>query len=208
MNICKICLENIPIDFMDSLIFLFHPRLRLCPKCLYKFHPIFQHFSFYGISALSIYPYDEFMQSLLYRYKEQRDIELKDVFLEFYAKELYFRYHGYELVCMPSSEEKEKQRGFSSLKEIFQVLHLPFLDLFQKEQDFKQSTSHRKERFSNRGSIVLKENLPSLTNKKLLFVDDVMTTGATLLRALELIKPYHPKRIKILVLSKNDGKRR
>ena len=56
--------------------------------------------------------------------------------------------------------------------------------------------------------VILKKDIPSLHQKKLLLIDDVMTTGATILRAIELIKPLMPKKIKILVLSKNDGKRR
>lgn len=208
MSVCKICLENIPLDFEDSLLFLFHPHLKICPKCFFQFHPIFRTFIFYGVSALAIYSYDEWIEQLLYRFKEQKDIELKSVFLEFYHLQLHLRYRGYHLVPMPSSKEKEEKREFSTLKEVFQILDLPFLDLFEKKQDFKQEKAHREERFKNRQEIILKKDIPSLHQKKLLLIDDVMTTGATILRAIELIKPLMPKKIKILVLSKNDGKRR
>lgn len=208
MSVCKICLENIPLDFEDSLLFLLHPHIKICPKCFFQFHPIFRTFTFYGVSALAIYSYDEWIEQLLYRFKEQKDIELKNVFLEFYRLQLHLRYQGYHLVPMPSSKEKEEKREFSTLKEIFQILDLPFLDLFEKRQDFKQEKAHREERFKNRQEIILKKDIPSLHQKKLLLIDDVMTTGATILRAIELIKPLMPKKIKILVLSKNDGKRR
>ena len=208
MSVCKICLENIPLDFEDSLLFLFHPHLKICPKCFFQFRPIFRTFTFYGVSALAIYSYDEWIEQLLYRFKEQKDIELKNVFLEFYHLQLHLRYQGYHLVPMPSSKEKEEKREFSTLKEVFQILDLPFLDLFEKKQDFKQEKAHREERFKNHQEIILKKDIPSLHQKKLLLIDDVMTTGATILRAIELIKPLMPKKIKILVLSKNDGKRR
>lgn len=208
MSVCKICLENIPLDFEDSLLFLLHPNIKICPKCFFQFRPIFRTFTFYGVSALAIYSYDEWIEQLLYRFKEQKDIELKNVFLEFYHLQLHLRYRGYHLVPMPSSKEKEEKREFSTLKEIFQILDLPFLDLFEKKQDFKQEKAHREERFKNRQEIILKKDIPSLHQKKLLLIDDVMTTGATILRAIELIKPLMPKKIKILVLSKNDGKRR
>lgn len=208
MSVCKICLENIPLDFEDSLLFLFHPHLKICPKCFFQFRAIFRTFTFYGVSALAIYSYDEWIEQLLYRFKEQKDIELKNVFLEFYHLQLHLRYQGYHLVPMPSSKEKEEKREFSTLKEVFQILDLPFLDLFEKKQDFKQEKAHREERFKNRQEIILKKDIPSLHQKKLLLIDDVMTTGATILRAIELIKPLMPKKIKILVLSKNDGKRR
>ena len=43
----------------------------------------------------------------------------------------------------------------------------------------------------------------NLTNKKILIVDDVMTTGSTVKHAIEIIKKKKPKIIKVLILAKN-----
>ena len=43
---------------------------------------------------------------------------------------------------------------------------------------------------------------PDLFNKKILLVDDVYTTGSTMKAAIDLVKQLHPKKIKVLVISK------
>lgn len=205
MTVCKICLEKISPSFADSLFSSLHPLL--CPSCLRKFHPIFLPFQIEGIQGMAIFSYDSWIQSLLHRYKELKDIELRHVFLELYARELRFQYRNYVLVPMPSSQEKEEQRGFSHLHEMFSCLHLPFLDLLEKKKNFKQEKAHRKERFENRFYLSLKRKM-DLSSYSILLVDDVMSTGATMLRAVSLIQELHPKRLQILILSKNERKRR
>ena len=50
------------------------------------------------------------------------------------------------------------------------------------------------------------ENGEKLTNKNVLLVDDVFTTGATMKAMIELIKPFNPKKIKVLVMAKTTIK--
>ena len=108
---------------------------------------------------------------------------------------------------IPSSKNHEKERGFSHVKEMFELLGLPYLEILEKREEIKQSSLSRKKRWENRTNIVynghrIKENL------KILLVDDVMTTGATLTASIQIVKKYKPKIIKILLMSKNVKKRR
>lgn len=205
--ICKFCLKPISIDSLDTFLYFFHPNLFLCPSCFQKLEPTFFHFKLQGIPCLAIYPYHAFLREKLYQLKVLKDIEIAPLFLEPYRRELHFRYQKFICVPMPSDQQKEQERGFSPVKEIFRILNLSFLDLLKKESSFKQATSTRKERYAHRFLIVSNgRKIPPHQN--LLLVDDVMTTGASLLGAIEVLKTFHPKRIEILLLSRNVGKRR
>lgn len=203
--ICKFCLENISIDSQDTFLYFFHPDFSLCPSCFQKLEPSFSHFKLKDIPCLAIYPYHAFLREKLYQLKVLKDIEIAPLFLEPYRRELRFRYRKFLCVFMPSDKQKEQERGFSPVKEIFRVLDLPSFDVLKKESSFKQATSTRKERFEHRFHIVSNgKKIPSQQN--LLLVDDVMTTGASLLGAIEVLKKSHPKRLEILLLSRNVGK--
>lgn len=203
--ICKFCLKTISQDSQDTFLSFFHPNFSLCASCFQKLKPTFSYFKLKDIPCLAIYPYHAFLREKLYCLKELKDIEIAPLFLEPYRRELRFRYRKFICIFMPSDKQKEAERGFSPVKEIFRVLNLPSVEVLKKASFFKQATSTRKERFEHRFQIVSNgKKLPRQQN--LLLVDDVMTTGASLLGAIEVLKTFHPKRLEILLLSRNVGK--
>lgn len=204
---CKICLKEISHSFIDSLLPFTFPSLSLCPQCIKEFHPFFKRFTFQGVDALAIYPYDDWIAKLLQQFKGRGDIEIANAFLQMYAYELHWKYRSFYIVPMPSSDEKIHDRGFNHLYEMFKCLNLPFLDILRKTDNYQQAASSRKSRWDNRFLIALKKDKIPL-NANLLLVDDVMTTGATMYQAISLLKEVHPRQIKILLMSKNERKRR
>ncbi|MEE3425998.1 MAG: hypothetical protein VZR26_10565, partial [Erysipelotrichaceae bacterium] len=106
------------------------------------------------------------------------------------------RYHGYHLLCIPSSRRKIAERGFDHLKEMFRTVQMRRLEgLFMKEemsQEGKDLTARRQMRsnFLYKGPFA----------DKILIVDDVITTGSTLKGAFEAVSG-HAKRIKVLSLA-------
>ena len=161
----------------------------------------FIKFDIDGIKALSIYDYDEKIQSLLYQFKGCFDIELRDVFLARYSRELRIKYYGYVVVPIPSYEEDDEIREFNHVVEIFKILNLQMLFLLKKTKRVKQATSGVKARRDISKYMELIDR-PDLFNKKILLVDDVYTTGSTMKAAIDLVKQLHPKKIKVLVISK------
>lgn len=206
-KICKLCFQFIPFSWKESLLGGLHETFYVCPTCYKKFQPHFRIFKMGTCKGLAIYDYDEFIQSLLYQCKGRGDIEVASLFMEPYARELRLWFQGYVLVPMPSSIEKEQERGFSHVEEIFKPLKLPFLPVLKKVGNQKQSALHRKERWKNREQIQW-NGVEIPPHSKILLVDDVMSSGATFTRAIEIVQAFHPRKIKILVMSKNDGKRR
>ena len=70
-----------------------------------------------------------------------------------------------------------------------------------KTSHFKQAEKGAKKRQQIRKHISLIPNV-NLKNEKILLVDDIYTTGATLKTAVNLIEKLNPRSIKILVLAK------
>ena len=174
---------------------------RYCYSCLKEINPKFTRFKASGVNALSIYDYDDKIKSLLYQFKGCFDFELAPIFLEFPLPWLKLLYHGCYLIPAPSSASHNQTRGFNHVVEAFRLLGLPILEILEKTSDRKQTDCSLEER-KTVGDIIRLTKKPNLKGKKILFVDDVFTTGSTAKACLKLIASLHPKKLQGLVLSK------
>ena len=111
-----------------------------------------------------------------------------------------------------ATKEKEEVINYEEMtpEEIETIIenkaaNLEKIELFEKAMDYKQSSRNYKERKEVRKILKLKENC-IIPPDKLLFVDDVITSGNTLLSAYELVKG-NVKEIKALVLCDNHLKK-
>lgn len=88
---------------------------------------------------------------------------------------------------------------------MFKVLKNEQINIIYKDTNKRQVDLTKEER-QNIKKYLRIENGEKLTNKKVLLVDDVFTTGATMKAMIELIKPFNPKKIKVLVMAKTTIK--
>ena len=153
------------------------------------------------IDGLAIYEYDDNIKATLYQLKGCYDIELAPVLLNRFKKELHLMYKGYTMIPAPSYYKDDERREFKHVEEIFKCINLPIVYAIEKIFPFKQAEHTRKERghISQHLQMVKPK---AITGKKVLIVDDVSTTGATLKALVKLIRSAKPKSIKILVMSK------
>lgn len=173
----------------------------MCPKCASLFKPIFKKFQYDGCRGVALYRYDETIRTYLYQFKGCFDYELYPVFLYPLTNYLRFKYRNYVIVPIPSFIEDDEKRGFNHVEMIFSMLNLEFKRVLIKTEHHKQAECNKYERKEIYKYMKVKENV-SLTNEKVLLVDDVCTSGSTLRSAIKLIKKLGPKEIKMLVLSK------
>ena len=158
-----------------------------------------------NIVGYHIYDYDEEVQGKLYQLKGCFDIELAGIFLDYLRIYLSIKYFGYIMVPAPSSKEADEERGFNHVIEIFKPLKLKMINCIHKISNVKQSDLSAEERKNIKNHLVIDD--VDFSNKKIMIVDDVYTTGSTVKAMIELIKSKNPKKIKALVMSKTKDQR-
>jgi len=80
-------------------------------------------------------------------------------------------------------------------------INLPVLDILYKDNCVEQKLQNFQQRKEINKYIHIK-NESLIENKKILLIDDVITSGSTLKCCIDLIKKYKPKKIELLVLLK------
>ena len=129
------------------------------------------------VTHKSIFRYNQAMKDFFRRYKFQGDYLLRKVFAPVLKKELH-NYKDYKVAVIPLSNKKFKKRGFNQVEGLLEAAKIPYQDLLNKKDSETQSSKNREGRLQNVGNFTIKENseIPS----KILLIDDIYTTGATL----------------------------
>ena len=164
---------------------LFREEDVLCADCRDGWKRIRRNFRFQGKKAFVLYEYNAAFSSCLLQFKECGDEALKTAFLYPDRGMLRRMYHGRTLLLMPSSEEKERERGFSHLKELFEGVGLPMMEPFLKTGEQSQKSLGRKERRNMSRGILLKPGI--VLPHRCVLADDVITTGSTMRGALSVL---------------------
>jgi len=197
MSVCKICFEEIKESGVNS----YRKDLCICQKCFNKFEPKFYRFKIGKINVLSIYEYDDQIKEKLFLLKGCFDIEIAPIFLNRFLPELKRMYKDYYVVPFPSTFEDDERRGFNHVEEIFKGIGIKQVKALRKKTNFKQSSLNLQERKQIINKIEGKDLL-ALSHRKILLVDDVMTTGSSIRAGIEIIASCQPKEISVLILSK------
>jgi len=173
---------------------------QLCPACINRFQVHFYERKIEGVSVLSLYLYEETFKEALYRFKGRGDIILADIFLNNYRVYLKLKYWGNCLVPIPSSRQSDIERGFNHVLEVFKPLGLEMINCLAKKVDFKQSDLGFDERQEVINKLLVIDG-SKISGRKIVIVDDLFTTGATVKAAIKLLRPFQPKSIKVLTLA-------
>lgn len=152
-----------------------------------------------GITVMSLYLYREDVRTMMIRYKESFDELLHCVFIHPLKMRLQLLYSDYVFVCVPTTKHSIERRGFDHLRLMIEVAGLKILDdVLHKMPSPKQSMQSVKAR-SEVSQYFHVLDCEVIAGKKVILVDDVCTTGASLKACYELLKPYC-KVIKVLAL--------
>ena len=184
---------------------LFDKDICICSKCQNELEPKFIRFKINGYKATSIYDYTPFIKNLIYTYKGCFDYEMNEVFLNLFFKEIKLKYKGYKIIPIPSYYKDDETRGFNHVVEAFKRLDLELLQIIKKTAHHKQADRGSNDRKEIKKYLVLKSNI-SLEKQRVLIVDDIYTTGATMKAAINLVEKLNPREIKVLVLAKTRDK--
>ena len=193
MNQCKLCHDNI---YNGTLYHYLFTNDIICYKCrkLWNYKPT--TIKRYNIKIRSYYTYESTRHAII-QYKECYDESLYDIFLYRILWDIKLRYIGYTIILAPSSNKALNERGFNHLYLIFKCLNMPILDVLYKISNKQQKTNNYQDRKEIINDIKIKKDI--VLPKKILVVDDIVTSGGTILAIKECLKDYNIK-IKYLTL--------
>lgn len=196
---CRLCFKD--IGYKQDFFHWLKQDALLCGECRNQLDEVHTVRKIGNLSVHILYAYNDFIESMLYQYKEGRDIALAPVFLHEHIPWILRHYKGYTMLLMPSGEEKTKERGFHALELMYKDIQLEKIHPFYKSENRKQSTLHYDER-QKIGEILHRKKDVVLPKRNIVLVDDVCTTGATLKCAYDLIKE-HTVEVEAFVLCAN-----
>ena len=154
--------------------------------------------------------YGGLLKDLILKFKYKNNFTAGDILAEFLEEYIIknFEYKEYIITYIPLSKKSKKNRGFNQCeyiaKKISRDLSIEVLDILTKQKETKeQKTLKRDERYENIKNAFTIEKGLDIKNYKIILIDDVTTTGATLQEAYKLLKKFEVKDIKLLTLAKS-----
>lgn len=205
-KLCLLC--NQPMSESQGFLSDLFSEDPICFACRKKLTSINRKIKLKSLQVHGLYLYDESFSSWIIQYKECCDEILGPYFLTPFLYELKLKYKNCVIIPAPSSKEKMEERGFHAVIEIFKSLSLEIEDCFIKTKEVKQSKRSKWERQKIEEAIQLVK-VPK--RKKVILIDDVCTTGNTLLTMHHLLKEKGIKSkalvlaIHPLLVSKSDS---
>lgn len=150
------------------------------------------------------------LKDLILKFKYKSNFTAGDLLAEFLEEYLVknIKYEEYILTYIPLSKKSRKIRGFNQCeylaRKISRDLSINILEILIKDKETKEQKTLRKdEREKNiKGAFSIKKGI-ELKDCKIILIDDVTTTGATLKEGQNLLKKYGAKEIKLLTLAKS-----
>jgi len=185
-----------------------------CSKCKKELH--FNEFKVLkiidGINIYSCFNYSGIPQKMVrllkFHNKKFLSVDIAKLMKE-YIDFLNFDFSEYEIICVPLHKNKKKKRGFNQCElisvELSKLLEIPYnFNLIKRIKNTKpmynlkidERRENLKEAFS-----VEKENFH---NKKLLLIDDIITTGTTVSEILKTLKKENITEITCISFTNTD----
>lgn len=137
------------------------------------------------VSHEAIFTYNQPMKDFFNRYKFDGDYILRKVFSMILNENLK-KYKGYGFVLIPLSPERYAKRGFNQVAGLIEAAGLSHLDILGKREEKASSSKNRSERLATELPFFIKED--SRIPKKILLIDDIYTTGATVNRVKSMLE--------------------
>ena len=164
------------------------------------------------IERMRIFEYKGTIRKLILNYKFNDKSYLYKTFCEFIVKnEKPFDFiKSYDIIIpVPIHKKRMKKRGYNQseliAKELAKRIGVKcYTDILLKIKNNKmQSTLSKKEREENTKNVYKLKNAEKIYNKKVIILDDIYTTGATIASCIKELEKVEVKKIGIITLAKD-----
>lgn len=151
----------------------------------------------------SLYRYDEALHDWFQQYKFRGNLRLASAFSQ--ELQAFFRtYQKWQIIPIPLSEKGIETRGFNQVEAFLEAAGISYRPLLKKGQEVEpQSTKSRMDRLHTPQSFFLPARAyPGIKGKRVLIVDDVYTTGRTLMHARDALDLAEPLEVRTFSLAR------
>lgn len=179
---CLLCERSLHFTFGWKELFKRELPKTICERCEGKFQRIERQGE---EGTISLFHYNEEMKDFLHRYKFLHDILLAHVFNQVLQQHL--KNDRAIIVPIPMHCEGLKKRTFAHVDELLKAAHIPFEHHLIKISAEQQSLKSRQERLQTPQLFKVIEH-SKIRNGNILLIDDIYTTGATIMHAKKALK--------------------
>lgn len=171
-----------------------------------------QDVNYYFQEHFYIFSYQESIRKLILNYKFNGKSYLYKTIVNFLLKnENFFPIlKSYDtIIPVPISQKRRKERGYNQseliAREIAQNLEIEYVNqcLFKTKNIVEQSKLNKEERQKNIKNVYQLYQTEIITNRKILLVDDIYTTGSTVNECSKMLKKAKPKKIGVFTIAKD-----
>ena len=145
-----------------------------------------------------------------YKFKEKSYIYITFVNFLLKNKKIFENIKKYDkIIPVPISKKRYKERGYNQslliANEISKQTNLELVNncLIKTKNIIEQSKLNKEDRQQNIQGVYSIQNEEIITNKKVLLIDDIYTTGSTVNECSKILQQARPEKIGVLVLAKD-----
>ncbi|MEQ8153365.1 MAG: phosphoribosyltransferase family protein [Clostridiaceae bacterium] len=153
--------------------------------------------------------YTKELKTLIVKFKEKREYYIGE-FLSLLLIEAMRKWdiRGDVITYVPLSKSKEKKRGFNQslflAKRLGKFYSIPVSSLLFKREGIKEQKKLSKaERYKNVCNAFFASKEKYVRGKRIILIDDIFTTGATLISCVNELKKTGASEVKILTIGKS-----
>lgn len=192
--------------YYASVLGLFRKGTPFCKHCLKKAYEEIHISEYKGYPLYYLHTYNEERMGQLISLKGNGEKRYKDLLIHpTIRKMLHKRFKDYTFIYMPSNKEDDEERGFKHLPVLFEGITKKEVYPLYKKVRYKQSKYNKQDRSHVKERLGVDESLREiLQHQRVVLVDDVMSSGATLEAARELLGLQE---VELLVCLYNEEKR-
>ncbi len=205
--LCENCLRDIPLF-----------KYQFCPNCKNKnynggFCDYVCKNEFYFDYLIIAGKYNNLLRAVIafFKYKFCAELANSLSILIFYQLQKFYKINNLKdflLIPVPLSKKRLRFRGFNQslilTKLLSSKLNIPYIDILIRDHlACEQVGLKREQRLTNlKNAFSLKKYEYDLKNKKIILIDDVITTGCTLNECSKILKLAGAKEIICLVIAR------